>query len=233
MKLTERVEPFEPGQINVRDVEIPEPGENDVLVRVRACGICGSDVTIIGMGGRGAAIPLGHEPAGEVVEVGKAVVDIHVGDRVVVNPIAAPSGIMGNGGALGALTEYLLIESAILGVSLNRIPDSLPFSVAALNEPMAVARHFVNRANPRTEETAIIFGAGPIGLGAAIWLKLGGVKHVVVAGRHSKAAPTGIGNRCRRRHQLRSTRRRRRTNQAPRCGHERCRSAAASHRHLL
>jgi (R,R)-butanediol dehydrogenase/meso-butanediol dehydrogenase/diacetyl reductase len=151
------------------------------LVRVRACGICGSDVTIIGMGGRGAAIPLGHEPAGEVVEVGKAVVDIHVGDRVVVNPMAAPSGIMGNGGALGALTEYLLIESAILGVSLNRIPDSLPFSVAALNEPMAVARHFVNRANPGTEETAIVFGAGPIGLGAAIWLKLGGVKHVVVA----------------------------------------------------
>ena len=182
MTLTKRVETAAPGEIVVRDIEIPQPGENDVLVRVRACGICGSDVTYIGMGGLlGAPMPLGHEPAGEVVEVGSAVVDITVGDRVVVNPMAAPSGVIGNGGALGALTEYLLIENATLGVSLNRIPDSLPFAVAALNEPMAVARHFVNRANPSPEETAIVFGAGPIGLGATIWLKLRGVKHVVVA----------------------------------------------------
>ncbi|MCU1524900.1 MAG: oxidoreductase, zinc-binding dehydrogenase family protein [Microbacteriaceae bacterium] len=182
MKLTKRVETAEPGQITVRDIEVPKPGENDVLVRMRACGICGSDVTMISSPRvREAPTPLGHEPAGEVVEVGNAVVDIQVGDRVVINPMAAPSGIIGNGGALGALTEYLLIENAMLGVGLNRIPDSLPFTVAALNEPMAVARHFVNRANPGPEETAIVFGAGPIGLGAVIWLKLRGVKHVVVA----------------------------------------------------
>ena len=55
-------------------------------------------------------MPLGHEPAGEVVEVGRDVTGISVGDHVVINPMAAPSGIIGNGGPTGALADYLLIE---------------------------------------------------------------------------------------------------------------------------
>lgn len=74
-----------------------------------------------------------------------------MGDRVVVNPQAAPSGIIGCGGRFGALAEYLLIENAEIGRSVAVFPGTVPFDVAALNEPMAVARHCVNRsAEPPT-----------------------------------------------------------------------------------
>ncbi|MGW0199532.1 zinc-binding dehydrogenase [Nonomuraea sp. NPDC003201] len=95
------------------------------------------------------------------------------GNRVVVNPQAAPSGIIGCGGALGGMSEYLLIE--------NAVADTVPFAVAALNEPMAVARHCVNRSGAGPTDKVLVFGAGPTGLGAAIWLKLCGVEHVTVA----------------------------------------------------
>ena len=126
-------------------------------------------------------MPLGHEPAGEVVEIGSAVTDFAVGDHVVVNPMIAPSGIIGNGGATGALAEYLLIEDAVRGKSLEVVPAHIPFEVAALNEPMAVARHGVNRCEPKPSDKVVIFGAGPIGLGATIAFKSAGVAHVVVA----------------------------------------------------
>jgi threonine dehydrogenase-like Zn-dependent dehydrogenase len=126
------------------------------------------------------AIPLGHEPAGEVVEVGAEVADLKVGDRVVVNPQGAPTGIIGCGGTLGGMDEYLLIENAEIGKSVAVFPDHVPFDVASLNEPMAVARHCVNRSEAGPTDKVVVFGAGPIGLGAAIWLKLRGVEHVVV-----------------------------------------------------
>ena len=171
-----------PGETQVVDVPDPTVGPSDVLVRIRACGICGSDSLYISMGGLGRGhMPLGHEPAGEVVEIGSAVTDFAVGDHVVVNPMIAPSGIIGNGGATGALAEYLLIEDAVRGKSLEVVPAHIPFEVAALNEPMAVARHGVNRCEPKPSDKVVIFGAGPIGLGATIAFKSAGVAHVVVA----------------------------------------------------
>jgi threonine dehydrogenase-like Zn-dependent dehydrogenase len=118
--------------------------------------------------------------SGEVVEVGRAVTDLHVGDHVVINPIGAPSGIIGNGGATGALAEYLLVESAVRGTSLEVIPAEIPFAVAALNEPMAVARHGVNQTRPTPSDKVAVFGAGPIGLGATMAYKSLGVSHVTV-----------------------------------------------------
>ncbi|MFE7447105.1 zinc-binding dehydrogenase [Streptomyces chartreusis] len=165
-------------------------GSKAALVHIRACGICGTDVTFVHMGGMparshlgGDLVPvrLGHEPAGEVVQVGAEVTGLNVGDRVVVNPQDAPTGIIGCGGKYGGMSEYLLIENAEVGRSVAVFPDSVPFDVASLNEPMAVARHCVNRSEAGPEDRAVVFGAGPIGLGAAIWLKLRGVKHVVVA----------------------------------------------------
>jgi 2-desacetyl-2-hydroxyethyl bacteriochlorophyllide A dehydrogenase len=172
-----------PGQTQV--VELPKPavGPTDVLVKIRACGICGSDALYIALGGlppRQGQMPLGHEPAGEVVEVGRAVNGVSVGDHVVINPMAAPSGIIGNGGATGALADYLLIENAVRGKSLEIVPDHIPFEVAALNEPMAVARHGVNQVAPKPSDKVVVFGAGPIGLGATIGFKSVGVQHVVV-----------------------------------------------------
>ena len=173
-----------PGETRVLEVPKPTVGPADVLVKIRACGICGSDAFYIAIGGvppRQGQTPLGHEPAGEVVEVGSDVTGIAVGDHVVINPMAAPSGIIGNGGATGALADYLLIENAVRGTSLEVVPDHIPFEVAALNEPMAVARHGVNRCQPKPSDRVVVFGAGPIGLGATIAFKSLGVSHVVVA----------------------------------------------------
>ena len=187
------------GKVEVVEIERPVPGPGDALVRIRACGICGTDVTFINMGGMPAAwsnpaaraaaaspdqlvpVVLGHEPAGEVVAVGADVSGLQVGDHVVVNPQDAPSGIIGCGGVLGGMNEYLLIENAVVGKSVAVLPDSVPFEVAALNEPMAVSRHCVNRSQATSSDKVVVFGAGPIGLGAVIWLKLRGVQHVVVA----------------------------------------------------
>ncbi|MDF3142514.1 MULTISPECIES: zinc-binding dehydrogenase [unclassified Streptomyces] len=174
-------------EIDVVDVERPTPGPRDALVRIRACGICGTDTFFLHLGGTplGAdgsmrSLPLGHEPAGEIVEAGAEVSALKVGDRVVVNPQGVPSGIIGCGGAHGAMSEFLLIEEAEVGRNLAVFPGHVPFDVAALNEPMAVARHCVNRSEATPADKVVVFGAGPIGLGAAIWLKLRGVEHVVV-----------------------------------------------------
>jgi len=171
------------GTTAVVDVPTPTAGPADVLVKMRACGICGSDGFYIEIGGippRQGKTPLGHEPAGEVVEVGADVTGISVGDHVVINPIASREAMIGSGGATGGLSEFLLIENAVLGTSLAIMPAHVPFYVAALNEPMAVARHAVNRTNPQPGDKVVIFGAGPIGLGAAIGYKLSGAASVVV-----------------------------------------------------
>jgi (R,R)-butanediol dehydrogenase / meso-butanediol dehydrogenase / diacetyl reductase len=176
----------EAGKVDVIDVPRPVAGPRDVVVRIRACGICGTDTFFVTAGGMPVSaeecltIPLGHEPAGEIVEVGDQVTGLSVGDHVVVNPMNAPSGLIGTGGPLGAMSEYLLVENAALGRTLQTIPAHVPFAVAALNEPMAVAMHAVNRSAAGPGDTAVAFGAGPIGLGATIWLKLRGVRHVVV-----------------------------------------------------
>jgi len=174
--------------IDLVDVERPAPGPKDVLVKIRACGICGTDTFFLHLGGMPAgadgtmrSIPLGHEPAGEIAEVGAEVTDLKVGDRVVVNPQGVPSGIIGCGGEHGAMSEYLLLEEAEIGRTVAVFPDTVPFDVASLNEPMAVARHCVNRSEAKPGDKVVVFGAGPIGLGATIWLKLRGVEHVVVA----------------------------------------------------
>ncbi|WP_246200369.1 zinc-dependent alcohol dehydrogenase [Agromyces allii] len=166
-------------------VEVPEPtaGPRDVLVRIRACGICGSDHMYTMYGGippRQGATPLGHEPAGEIVFVGDEVTDAAVGDHVVINPMAASDGIIGSGGAQGAFSPLVVLFDAVAGTHFRVIPNEIPFEVAALNEPMAVARHAVNRSGAKAGEKAVVFGAGPIGLGALLSLKAKGVEHVVV-----------------------------------------------------
>lgn len=172
-----------PGVTGVVEVDRPEAGPRDVLIKVRACGICGTDALYIAMGGlppHHGRMPLGHEPAGEVVSVGADVAGLRVGDHVVVNPMASTGDIIGNGGGRGALADYLLIPDAVRGVHLEVVAADVPFEVAALNEPMAVARHAVNRCRPRPSDKVLIFGAGPIGLGAVLAFKSLGVQHVVV-----------------------------------------------------
>lgn len=173
-----------PDQVEMVEEQDPVAGPRDLVVRVRACGICGSDGYYVALGGvppREGATPLGHEAAGEVLEVGSQVRGIAPSDHVVINPMGGDSrGLIGNGGPTGALTERLLIRDAVLGESVALIPRDLPFEVAALNEPMAVARHAVNRTSPTSGDQVVVFGAGPIGLGAAIGYKSAGAGSVVV-----------------------------------------------------
>lgn len=162
--------------------EAPQPGSSDVLIGVKACGVCGSDLSYIKIGGirrgPGAVTPIGHEAAGEVIAVGDAVKDVRVGQRVVVNPMQTPSYI-GSGGPEGAFTERLLVRDARLGGSLLPIPDDLPFDLAAMTEPLAVALHGVKRMQVKPGDKAVVFGCGPIGLGMVLWLIDRGVSDVV------------------------------------------------------
>src|SRR5256885_14717723 len=115
-----------PGETQVVDAPKPTVGPTDVLVKIRACGICGTDALFISMGGipgHDGGMPIGHEPAGEVVDVGADVSDIAVGDHGGINPMANPSEIIGNGAATGALSEYLLIRNAGRGTSLAVMPE--------------------------------------------------------------------------------------------------------------
>src|SRR5689334_23041005 len=135
--------------VRLDPTDAPLPGKSDVVVKVKACGVCGSDLSYIKIGGihrkPGGVTPIGHEAAGEVIAVGDQVKGVSVGQRVVINPMMTPSYI-GSGGPEGAFTETLLVRGARIGDSLLPIPDDLPFEVAAMTEPLAVALHGVNRA---------------------------------------------------------------------------------------
>jgi threonine dehydrogenase-like Zn-dependent dehydrogenase len=175
--------------LNIHDVndvrldsyERPEPGPKDVVVRMKACGICGSDLSYIkngGIPGPGKLTALGHEGAGEIMLVGAEVDGVEVGQPVIINPMNTPSYI-GSGGPEGAFTEELLVRDARLNDSLLPIPPGIPFDVAAMCEPLAVAMHGVNRAQAKAGDKVVIFGCGPIGLGMVLWAIDRGCKDVI------------------------------------------------------
>jgi (R,R)-butanediol dehydrogenase / meso-butanediol dehydrogenase / diacetyl reductase len=168
--------------VRLDPVDPPRPGSKDVVVKVKACGICGSDLSYIKIGGimrpPGGTTPIGHEAAGEVIAVGDDVSGVAVGQRVVINPMMTPSYI-GSGGPEGAFTEELLVREARVGDSLLPIPDDLPYEIAALTEPLAVAMHGVNRSQAKPGDKVVVFGCGPIGLCMVLWLVDRGVTDVV------------------------------------------------------
>ncbi len=168
--------------VRLDSYQAPRPGNSDVLVKIKACGVCGSDLSYIKIGGimrkEGGVTPIGHEAAGEILAVGKDVKDVKVGQHVVINPMMTPSNI-GSGGPEGAFTEELLVRDARVGDSLLPIPNDLPFEVAAMTEPLAVALHGVNRMQVKPGDKVVVFGCGPIGLGMVLWLIDRGITDVV------------------------------------------------------
>jgi len=170
------------GDVRLDPYERPAAGPKDVVVKVKAVGICGSDLSYIKVGGMSrnadGTTALGHEAAGEVMEVGAEVTGITVGQPVVINGMMTPSDV-GNGGPEGAFTEELLVREARLGDSILPIPEGIPYDVAALCEPLAVAMHGVNRAEVKAGDKVVVFGCGPIGLGMILWLVDRGVTDVV------------------------------------------------------
>jgi len=170
-----------PNTFSIDDVSAPNPGPRDVVVKIAACGICGSDVHYVRNGmlrPDDTPLPLGHEAAGVVETVGAEVAGLAPGMRVFINPIGVGGNVMGNGGTEGAFGDKVLLRDAILGETLLPIPDSLSFAHAATVEPLAVGLHGVNRGNPTKDTKAAVFGCGPIGLGALLWLARMGIRHV-------------------------------------------------------
>ena len=158
--------------VRLDDYRRPEAGPKDVVVKMKACGICGSDLSYIKFGGiptPGTKTALGHEGAGEVMQVGADVEGLSPGDPVIVNPMMTPSFI-GSGGPEGAFTEELLVRDGLAGTNLLPIPEGVSYDVAAMCEPLAVAMHGVNRAQANAGDKVVVFGCGPIGLGMVLWL---------------------------------------------------------------
>lgn len=162
------------------DIDDPQPGPRDALVRIAACGICGTDVSYVHLGMTpGHPIPLGHEMAGVVDWVGDEVTGIAVGDRVVVCPSDGGEGPMGTGGDQGGLTPLLHVPDAAGGRRLFPVPDGMPLTTAALTEPLAVGMQAVNQSEAVPGDKVAVFGCGPIGLMALATLADRGVDDVV------------------------------------------------------
>ncbi|MGI5219062.1 zinc-dependent alcohol dehydrogenase [Nocardia sp. CA-290969] len=159
-----------PGTVSLDTVELPECGPRDAVVELRACGICGSDLGYIRLGGLGGPgpepMPLGHEMAGVISAVGPEVTDLRPGQRVVIHPGRDDIGRIGNGSPEGGLAEAVLVRDAAAGDRLYPIPDELPFELAALTEPLAVGMHAVDQAGLEPGSAVAVFGCGPIGLAA-------------------------------------------------------------------
>lgn len=199
------------GHLALMDMPEPRPGPGEVLVEVRASGICGTDVHV-----KNDTFPywppviLGHEFAGIVVELGPDCRQYALGDRVVGEPHTRHCGHCylcrtGNvqicpekrspgWGIHGSMAKFLVMPEQLL----HPIPDSLDFDTAAVIEPTANAVHDVlERATVTAGDFVVVLGPGPIGLLAAMTARAAGARHVVVVG-----APPDEGLRLDRARQL-------------------------------
>lgn len=185
-----------PNDVRLDDQPEREPGPRDALVRIAACGICGTDVSYVHMGGiTGKPMPLGHEMAGVVEWVGEQVPDTAVGDRVIVYPADDELGRMGSGAGEGGLTPLLLVREAAKGRRLFPVPDGMPLQVAALAEPLGVGMQAVNQADVGPGDKVAVFGCGPVGLLAVATLVDRGIEDVVAVdlSQHRRALAQQIG----------------------------------------
>ncbi len=157
--------------------QIPELGKNQVLMRTRAVGICGSDIHLFHGTHPYTTYPMvfGHEASGIVESAGEAVTDLRSGDHVVLEPLIPcgrcyPCSIgrtncCSNMKTIGVTTPGALAELfAVPASCLHKIPDSLPFELAALAEPFSIGFHAVQRGNVSADDTVLVIGAGMIGL---------------------------------------------------------------------
>ena len=171
-----------PGVLRLDDWQRPVAGPSDVVMKVIAAGICGSDIAYRTTGapqlhGPGP-VALGHEFAGEIVEVGPDVKSFRIGDRVAYNSYNSPADF-GRGGE-GAFCAYVALRNVDSHTqSLCPVPENVSLEHAALVEPLSVAMHAVNRAAPQPGESAAVFGVGPIGLGIVIALRWLGCEDII------------------------------------------------------
>lgn len=170
--------------ILLTELESPVCGDNDIVVKNIYASICGTDVAVYQHGpntGHRVTVggEFGHEMVSEVVQAGKNVKDIHIGDRVYPYPRLA-KGDPKRAGTVGGFSEYVLIPNAELNKQVYAVPEQISSKTACLIEPFTVGFRAARRSFPKEGENAIVFGAGTIGIAAAIGLKFFGCKQVMV-----------------------------------------------------
>ena len=202
-------------KLELTDMPVPEIGPDDLLVRVKACGICGSDVHGFD-GSTGRRIPpivMGHEAAGVVAEVGANVKDFRAGDRVTFDStifcgkcffcLRGEGNLCDNRQVLGvspgeyrrhgAFAEYVAVPQHIT----YRLPDALSYEHAAMIEAVSVAVHAVGLTPVRLNDTAVVVGSGMIGLLSMQALRLAGCGRIIAVDiddiKLQRAAQLGAG----------------------------------------
>lgn len=194
------------GRVVIEEVPRPVPGAGEVLVRVRSCGICGSDLHWYHGELTVPHVCPGHEIAGEVADVGAGVTALAAGDPVTVEGIASCGGCeactrgdyhlcprLGIVGVTipGGFADYLVMPAR----HCFRVPAGVPFPTAALCEPLAVAVHGVRLAGLEIGQRVAVLGAGTIGLMAVVAARAGGAGEIIVTARrpHQRAAALALG----------------------------------------
>lgn len=186
------------GKITLQERPIPQPGPGEVIVKVKCCGICGTDVhAYLHDGLVPPGIALGHEVVGTIATIGEGVAGWTIGERVLVGPpgpcgecyycrrgqysICKDGFFRTNGlapGRDGGMAEYVRVSFP--RNMLFRLPDSLPFEDAVLVDTMGVAYQGIRISQLRLGDTAVVVGAGAIGLCAVQLLKMAGARHITV-----------------------------------------------------
>lgn len=185
------------GKMGYVEREVPQPADNEVLVKLEYVGICGSDMHYYETGRIGDYVVkppfvLGHEPGGVVVEVGKDVKHLKIGDRVALEPgktcghceyckegkynLCPDVVFFATPPVDGVFQEYVAHEAALC----FKLPDNVDTMEGALIEPLAVGFHAANQGGAHAGQTAVVFGAGCIGLVSMMALKTEGVSKVYV-----------------------------------------------------
>ncbi len=192
-----------PWQFKVQDNPVPKPAAGQLLIEIKACGVCGTDQHIADRGADEWQ-PFGHEVAGVIKAVGADVPLFKVGDRVAVDS-SAPCGVCDNclPPPLGRgrpdicqkPTSYWLSITMGFGQLLLTpyqqavpIPDDMPFDIASLCEPLGVCIDLVQAAQVSYGDHVLVIGPGPLGLGAIALAKRMGASHIYTAGRSTSKA---------------------------------------------
>jgi len=189
--------------LRIEQVPVPVPGPGEMVLRVGAALTCGTDLKVYRRGYHAKMLTLdrlfGHEMAGTVESVGAGVTEFAAGDRVV--PLnSAPCDacyFCANGQQNlcedlifnnGAYAEYLLIPERIVKKNTLRVPDEMPLEHAALTEPLACVMRGLEESNAHAGQTAIVLGAGPIGLLFIHAASLAGLNVIAVVKRKDQVA---------------------------------------------
>ena len=179
------------GDLRVVDVPVPKIEEDEVLIRVRAVGVCGSDIPrVMNKGAHNMPLTIGHEFSGRIERVGSRVGEWAPGDRVTAAPLMPCFQcywcLRGNyhlcddyvylgSRCDGALADFVKVRAN----NLVRLPEAVDFGAGAMTDPAAIALHGIWRGSPGLGDVVAVFGMGPIGFLALQWVRIMGVREVV------------------------------------------------------